>query len=187
MWLIAGLGNPGKKYDRTRHNVGFLVVDELARRAGVTFRTSWRVRGEWVERGEGPERALLLKPGSFMNRSGQVVAPLLRRKGLALSDLIVIVDDLDLECGQVRIRPRGGAGGHNGLKSVMAFVGSQDFARVRVGIGRPGPGDHSVEFVLSRFSADEQPRITEAVGRAADAIEMVIHSGMERAMNRYNS
>ena len=186
MWLVAGLGNPGKRYERTRHNVGFEVVDALARRAAVSFRRSWRFPGDLAEVRDDGERLLLLKPRTFMNRSGQAVGPVLRRKGLALAEMIVIVDDTDLECGKIRLRRRGSAGGHNGLKSVIAALGSDDFIRLRVGVGgRPGDRD-MVDHVLSGFAPDERTRVDEAVERAAEAVWCVVRDGVDPAMNRYN-
>ncbi len=186
MWLVAGLGNPGKRYERTRHNVGFDAVEELARRGGQPFRRSWRFPGQLAEVREDAHRLLLLKPRTYMNRSGQALAPVMRRKGLALSDLIVIVDDTDLECGRIRIRRRGGAGGHNGLKSVIAALGSDDFIRLRIGVGgRPEERD-MVDHVLSGFAPDERRVVDEAVVRAGDAVWCVIRDGVEYAMNRYN-
>lgn len=186
MWLIAGLGNPGRRYERTRHNVGFDVLDELARTDGGTFRRSWRFPGDWTEIREGQERLLLLKPRTYMNKSGQAVGPVLRRKGLALSDLIVIVDDTELACGSLRIRRRGSAGGHNGLKSVMAAVGSDEFMRVRIGVGGRPDERAMMEHVLSRFAPDERKQVDPAITRAADAVRCIVNEGVDRAMNEYN-
>lgn len=186
MWLVAGLGNPGKRYARTRHNVGFEVVDELARRAAASFRRSWRFPGELAEVREDGDRLLLLKPRTYMNRSGQAVGPVLRRKGLALAELIVIVDDTELACGAVRLRRRGSAGGHNGLKSVIASLGSDEFIRLRVGVGGRPDDREMVDHVLSGFTPDERDVVDEAVSRAADAVWAVIRDGVDYAMNRYN-
>lgn len=148
MWMVAGLGNPGRRYRGTRHNAGFEVLDAMAETAGASFRRSWRLSADWTEVEDEGHRLLLVKPRTYMNRSGQAVAPALRRKGLALSDLIVVVDDTDLVCGRLRIRRRGSAGGHNGLKSVMAGLGTDDFVRVRVGVGgRPGDREQ-IDHVL---------------------------------------
>jgi PTH1 family peptidyl-tRNA hydrolase len=186
MWLVAGLGNPGRRYEGTRHNVGFDVVDVLARRSGVAFRRSWRFPCELAEAVEPEGRLLLCKPRTFMNLSGQAVGPLLRRKGLATDTLIVIVDDTDLGCGKIRIRKRGSAGGHNGLKSVIASLGSDDFVRLRVGVGgRPEDRD-MVDHVLSGFHPDERETMEAAVERSAEAVWTIVEKGVEIAMNRYN-
>lgn len=187
MKLVAGLGNPGARYEGTRHNVGFEAADELARRAGAKFRRSWRFPVRQASWTEGNEGVLLVKPQSFMNRSGQALAPLLRRKGLAPSDLIVIVDDAELECGRLRIRPRGGAGGHNGLQSTIQHLGAEDFVRVRIGIGPRPPGRDLVDFVLGRFDSEQRGKIDRAVGLAADAVEVLLREGSEQAMNRFNA
>lgn len=186
MWLVAGLGNPGKKYEGTRHNVGFAVVEELARRSGAAFRRSWRFPAQLSEVREPAAALLLCKPRTFMNRSGQAVGPILRKKGVALAELIVIVDDTELPCGRIRIRKKGSAGGHNGLKSIIAALGTEDFGRIRIGVGGR-PGDRAmVDHVLSGFSPDERQVIDDAVGRAADAVWEITKTGFEIAMNRYN-
>ena len=186
MWLVAGLGNPGKKYDGTRHNVGFAVVEELARRENCAFRRSWRFPADWVEVRDESASLLLCKPRTFMNRSGQAIGPILRKKGVALAELIVIVDDTELPCGRIRIRKKGSAGGHNGLKSICAALGTDQFGRVRVGVGGR-PGDRAmIDHVLSGFAPDEKKVVDEAVGRAADAVRDIIKLGFEKAMNRYN-
>jgi len=190
MKLIAGLGNPGPRYRGTRHNIGFAVVDELARRAGVDFESS---RADaLVARWRGPERAdaLLVKPLTYMNASGQAVGELVRYFRVGLPDLLVIVDEVQLPLGKLRARARGSAGGHNGLKSIIAQLGP-DFPRLRVGIGRvPASGEPRrdlADFVLDRFDASERDQVARMTARAADAAEMFITSGIEAVMNRYNS
>lgn len=185
MKLIVGLGNPGRAYAQTRHNVGFDVVDELARRMGVEFRRSWRFPAELAEGALEGERVVLVKPRTFMNRSGEAAGPLMRKKGLNPADVIVVVDDVDLPPGRLRLRKAGSAGGHNGLKSLIAHLGSEQFPRVRVGIGRDAEGD-TVEHVLGRFAPDEVPVMREAIGRAADAVAFALRAGWDRAMNEYN-
>lgn len=185
MWLVAGLGNPGRKYERTRHNVGFDALDALARERGVKFRKSWRFPAELVET-DGADRLLLCKPRTYMNRSGQAIAPILRRKGLALSELIVIVDDTDLECGRLRIRRRGSAGGHNGLKSIIAALGTDEFIRMRIGVGGR-PGDRAqIDHVLSGFDPAERRLVDKTIEHIMDAVDCVVDEGVERAMNRFN-
>ncbi|MCS6770555.1 MAG: aminoacyl-tRNA hydrolase [Kiritimatiellae bacterium] len=185
MKLIVGLGNPGREYEGTRHNVGFDVVDELARRLGLSFRKSWRFTGELAEGMLEGCALLLFKPSTFMNRSGEAVAPLVRKKGIAPADLIVAVDDVDLPLGRLRLRKSGGAGGHNGLKSLIAHLGTEAFPRVRIGIGRDAERD-TVEHVLGRFGSTERPVIEEAIRRAADAIAVALREGWDQAMNRFN-
>jgi peptidyl-tRNA hydrolase, PTH1 family len=187
MKLVVGLGNPGRAYERTRHNAGFAVMDELARRAGVSFRKNIRTPAATADAELGGQAVRLVKPQSFMNDSGRPVAALMRRKGLTPEGVIVVVDDIDLPCGRLRIRAAGGAGGHNGLKSLLAHLGADTFARVRIGVGRPaGAGDEVVDHVLSRFAPDERAAMEEAVARAADAVECMLQEGTDRAMNRFN-
>ncbi len=168
-----GLGNPGRSYERTRHNVGFLVADELARRHGGSWRK--RKKTETAPVSLGLKEVTLLKPTTFMNNSGSALA------GYNPEDLIVIHDDLDLPPGDVRVKVGGGAGGHNGLRSVIGRLGP-DFVRVRLGIGRPPVGVGVTDYVLSRMDA----AVRDAVPRAADAVEAVVEDGPEAAMNRFN-
>lgn len=186
MKVIVGLGNPGKTYERTRHNAGFDVVDELARRGGAVFRRSWLSSVRTARAELGGEEVLLVKPQTYMNRSGQAVAPLLKKRGLTPGDLVVVYDDIELDVGRLRVRPKGGAGGHKGVRSVIDLLGTEDFARVRVGIGPRPAGDELVEHVLARFSADERRAMSEAVGRAADAVVSIVERGVERTMNDFN-
>ena len=185
MKLIVGLGNPGRAYEKTRHNVGFDVVELLASRSGAEFRKRLMAPVQTAEARIGGGPVLLVKPLSFMNASGPPVAGLVRKKGVAPQDLVVVVDDVDLPLGKLRIRPKGSAGGHNGLKSLIAHVGSDEFVRVRVGVGRPGEGD-MVKHVLSKFAPDERDVIVEAIGRAADAVEKIVAESVEKAMNEFN-
>jgi PTH1 family peptidyl-tRNA hydrolase len=181
MWILVGLGNPGAEYATSRHNAGFMVVDTLAARWRVPLSVHAGVRsGHGVVAGQP---ALLIEPQTFMNRSGDAVAAFLP----AVDDrLVVIYDDLDLPSGRLRIRPRGGSGGHRGVASIVERVG-QDFARVRVGIGRPPAGSDAVGHVLDPLPADELAGFRAAVARAADAVEYLIGSGIEAAMNRFNT
>jgi len=184
--IVAGLGNPGRRYLNTRHNVGFRVVDELAKRYRVAFRKGWRAKSYSCKIDAGEDLALLVKPQTYMNRSGTVVCPLMRRKGIGPQDLIAVVDDVDLPCGRVRVRSQGGAGGHKGLRSIIQQLGTNEFARVRVGIGRAEPKEKMVDFVLSDFTTAERDVIEAAVSRAADAVLSIISTGADTAMNEFN-
>ena len=185
MKLIVGLGNPGAKYAGTRHNVGFETLDLLARRHGLEWAAApkgaealvanWRMRG-----------AILAKPLTFMNLSGAAVMPQLQFYKIELDDLLVIVDEVQLETGRLRVRPSGSAGGHNGLKSIIGSLGTQGFPRLRIGVGRGDMRRDLADHVLARFDAEERPVIDDAVARAADATELFIAEGSSGAMNRYN-
>ena len=182
MHLVVGLGNPGRRYRGTRHNVGWEVVDRLARRFGIQLEEEAEAL---VGRGTiAGCPVLLAKPQTYMNESGRAVRALVRRYGLAPQDLLIVYDDVDLPVGAIRIRPRGSAGGHHGMASVIEALGTQEIPRVRIGIGRP-PGD-TAEYVLSRFSPEERPVVEEAVERAADAVETILREGIEVAMGRFN-
>jgi len=182
--LIVGLGNPGKQYAHTRHNVGFEVLDELARRAAVEFRKPWLAKAETAQTVLAGQPVLLAKPVTFMNLSGEAVAPLARKRGLEPADVVVVSDDIELPVGRLRIRAHGGSGGHNGLKSVIEQLGSEEFARVRVGIGRSA-GD-ATGHVLGRFSAEERRALEPVIAAAADAVEGILRDGAEVAMNKFN-
>jgi PTH1 family peptidyl-tRNA hydrolase len=186
MKLIVGLGNPGAQYEWTRHNCGFMVIDELARRAGREARTrecqalTARIRLDETE-------ALLAKPQTWMNLSGVAVAELLTKHHLdSPASLLVIVDDLALPCGRLRLRREGSAGGHNGLKSIIARLGTQSFPRLRLGIAPEHPVEDTAAFVLAEFPRRDREALAEMVGRAADAIEVVLTMGIAEAMAKYN-
>ncbi len=185
MKLIVGLGNPGKKYERTRHNLGFMVLDLLADRVGVAIdkTKAQALLGEWKRAGES---VLLVKPQTYMNLSGQALATLFRYQPVAAEDVIVVHDDLDLPFGRMRIRQQGSAGGNRGMLSVLQVLGDVPFVRVRIGIGRPPPGVDPADFVLQRFTPEEKSRLPELVGRAADAVEAVLEEGPRRAMEKFN-
>lgn len=185
MRLLVGLGNPGERYRRTRHNVGFMVVDELASRGGV--RHGREAHDAWIAEARlcGVD-ALLVKPLTFMNRSGAAVAQVLAEQGGGVQDVVVIVDDVALELGTLRLRERGSHGGHNGLRSLVDVLGSEDFARVRVGIRSGEPPLDLAGYVLSDFTSDEVLLVQELVGRAAESIECLLRDGTAVAMSRYN-
>ena len=185
MKLVVGLGNPGKRYERARHNLGFLVVDRIARQKQVTIKEELcnALVGEWVNQGE---RILLVKPQIYMNRSGESVKALLDHFRATPGDLTVIYDDLDLAFGRLRIRPGGGAGGHRGVLSIMESLVGDQFYRVRVGIGRPPDGVDAVDFVLNLFSSQEVERLDELVSRASEAVVSLLQEGGRRAMEQFN-
>ena len=171
--VVVGLGNPGRSYERTRHNVGFLVADELAKRHGGSWRS--KKKAEAAPISFGLKNVTLLKPATYMNNSGTALA------GYRAEQFVIVHDDLDLPEGTVRVKVGGGAGGHNGLRSIIQHFGN-DFVRVRIGIGRPPVGITVTDYVLGRMDSVVQ----EAVPLAADAVEAVIESGPEAAMNRFN-
>jgi PTH1 family peptidyl-tRNA hydrolase len=182
--LIVGLGNPGAQYKGTRHNIGFAVIDEIARRAAIGFESApaEAVIAKW-RRPEGG--ALLAKPLTFMNLSGQAVGEIARYFKVDVPDLLIVVDEAQLPLGKLRARARGSAGGHNGLKSVIAHLGD-DFPRLRIGVGRGGQQRDLADHVLSRFEKDEAAEVERMITRAADAAEMFITSGIEAVMNAFN-
>ena len=185
MKLVVGLGNPGRRYEGTRHNVGFEIIDLLARRH----------RGEWEAAPRGIEAlvarirasdTVLAKPLTFMNLSGGAVVALLQFYKIEPADLLVVVDDVNIELGRLRSRPGGSAGGHNGLKSIIGSLGSEQFARLRVGVGRGDDRRDLADHVLARFDADERPIVAETVDRSADAVDLFVAEGIAQVMNRYN-
>lgn len=185
MYLIVGLGNPTKEYEHTRHNMGFDSIDLLAERLSVRInRTSCRAH---IGKGFiGKEKVILAKPQTYMNLSGQSVGALLYFYKIPLSRLIVIYDDLDLEPGTIRIRKSGSAGGHNGMKDIIKMTGSQEFVRVRIGIGHPDPETGSIDYVLGRPRGEERELVTQAQERAALAVIDIVESGADHAMNQFN-
>ena len=189
MHLICGLGNPGERYRLTRHNVGFRVVDLLADRWGLTGQGRVRDGSAQLEaRLDDPVgRVLLVKPQRFMNLSGGPLKSAMRQTELdPASDLLVITDDVDLPLGRVRLRREGSAGGHNGLRSIIASLGTDEFHRLRVGIGRSGGSRATVDHVLSTFKPDERELVDEALATAADGAELWLREGIEAAMNAFN-
>ena len=184
MKAIVGLGNPGSQYKGTRHNVGFDVVDEIARRGAVTFESA--PAQALIARWRRPEEAVLLvKPLTFMNLSGQAIGELARYFKIEIVDLIVVVDEVQLPLGKLRARQRGSAGGHNGLKSVIEHLGP-DLSRLRLGVGRGDARRDLADHVLARFDQDEAAEVERMTTRAADAAEMFVTSGIEAVMNAFN-
>jgi len=187
MKLIVGLGNPGREYRDTRHNVGFMVVDEIARRHNLTFGMApSQVPDAFVAKKFGEPPVMLAKPLTFVNRSGDAVAALMRYYGIAIGDLLVVIDEIALPFGRLRARARGSAGGHNGLKSCIERLGTTEFPRLRLGVGRGDARRDLADHVLSKFEADEQSALGEFISRAADAAEMFAAEGIDRVMNAYN-
>jgi PTH1 family peptidyl-tRNA hydrolase len=182
--IVAGLGNPGPEYERTRHNLGWLVVDELARRHGGSFRSKFS--GRLAELRIDGERVALLKPETYMNESGRSLGAAARFFKAEPDALLVVHDDVDLEPGRLQARAGGGLAGHNGLRSIAQALGTQEFLRLRIGVGRPGRGDRrSVsDYVLSGFGSDED--VDALVTRSADAVETLIRDGLEAAQARFN-
>ena len=181
--LVVGLGNPGPNYARTRHNLGFLVVDRLADRIGSKFKAHKRSGAE-VATGRLRRRSVVLaRPRSYMNESGRQVGPLAKFYSVPAGDIIVIHDDLDLDFGRIRLKLGGGEGGHNGLRSIATVLGSKDFHRVRIGIGRPPGRKDPAAFVLEPFAAAERDQVPTICERAADATELLIELGLESAQN----
>jgi PTH1 family peptidyl-tRNA hydrolase len=181
--IIAGLGNPGREYAATRHNLGFMVVDEVARRLAATERRN-RFRSDLVEAFDGAEKVVLLKPRTYMNLSGSAIREAIHWYKVPLDDVLVVVDDIDLPFGSIRLRAKGGSGGHNGLKSIIAELGLETFARMRIGIGR-GPG-HATRQVLTRFTSDEERVLPAVLGTAADCVLEWERQGIISAMNQCN-
>jgi PTH1 family peptidyl-tRNA hydrolase len=193
MKLVAGLGNPGAEYARTRHNAGFMVLDILAEQAGLRWKSGFE--GLCCQLGSGAEKMLLLKPATFMNRSGQAVSAAMRFHDLGLLDLLVVVDDIHLPCGTVRMRAGGSSGGHNGLADVQRHVAvfaeaasrpATDYARLRVGVDEPGRVPLEA-YVLSAFSPGQWAQMQVALNQAAEAVQYWACHGVEKAMNRFNA
>jgi PTH1 family peptidyl-tRNA hydrolase len=187
MRLIVGLGNPGREYRETRHNVGFMVADEIAKRHGLTLAMApSQVPDSFIAKKFGADPFLIGKPLTFMNRSGDAVAAIAHYYDIVPADLLVVVDEVALPFGRLRARARGSAGGHNGLKSVIERLGTTEFPRLRLGVGRGDTRRDLADHVLSKFEADEQSALGEFITRAADAAEMFAAEGIEKVMNAYN-
>ena len=186
--VIVGLANPGAEYDDTRHNVGGAAVRELCRRRGVTLARERRQRAAAATMATDRGLVTLAVPTTFMNESGAAVAPLVRRTSLAeLSALLVVHDELDLEPGRLQLKVGGGLAGHNGLRSIADAVGSRDFARLRIGVGKPVDKDRGAQYVLARLTGARRDALASDVARAADALELVIEEGFDDAQRRVNA
>jgi len=184
---IVGLGNPGPKYEKTRHNAGYWFLDEIARRHAVLLRPESKFAGETGRLELAGHRCWLLKPTTFMNRSGRAVGALARFYRIPPERILVVHDELDLPPGTVRLKKGGGHGGHNGLRDTMAVLGSRDFHRLRIGIGHPGHKDQVVDYVLSPPRKEEEILIRQAIDRAADQLELLLEGRFEAAMNNLHS
>jgi PTH1 family peptidyl-tRNA hydrolase len=185
MKIIVGLGNPGRKYERTRHNAGFMAVDKLAGNLHVDV-TQEKHHALICRARIGSEDVVLAKPQTYMNESGRAAGALLRDTYTAVSGLIVIHDELDLSLGSVRVKIGGGHGGHNGLRSLIEHLGSSDFIRVRIGIGRPAPNIDPADYVLSPFLAGERDLVPEVLARAGEAVAAIVREGPARARTIFN-
>lgn len=185
MKLIVGLGNPGPRYARTRHNIGFLVAERIAAECGIALKRQGHQGIYGVGRYAGAETTILL-PQTFMNVSGASVASACKSLGVSPGDLIVLHDDLDLPFGTVRIKVGGGHGGHNGIRSISDVLGKSDYLRVKLGISRPSPGADVADYVLGNFSGSEQKDLDELLGKGAEAVETILRESVATAMNRFN-
>lgn len=185
MKCIVGLGNPGRKYKQTKHNIGFMVIDELLHRHQWKLNKN-KFNGNYaLERYQG-EKVILLKPQTFMNLSGESIRPLIDYYNIDVLDVLVIYDDLDLPIGKIRLRQKGGHGGHNGIRSTLDHLGQKNFKRLRIGIGRPVNAMPVVDYVLSKFSKQEQSDVIQSIQKAADACEMWLEKPFNQVMNEFN-
>ena len=186
MYIIAGLGNPGKKYEDTRHNIGFRTIDALADKLNIKV-NKIKFKGLVGEGRIAAEKVILLKPHTFMNNSGQAIVEILNFYKLKPEDLIVVVDDIDIEFAQLKIKKNGSAGTHNGLKSIVNLTGSKNFARFKVGVGKKHPNEDLANFVLSSFPSKDKEHIEDAIDACADAIIEAVDKGIDKSMNSYNN
>jgi PTH1 family peptidyl-tRNA hydrolase len=186
LFIIIGLGNPGKKYENTRHNVGFDTVELLSRRHGITI-TKLKHKALLGDGKISGKRVILVKPQTFMNLSGESVREILEWYKVPVKNIIIIYDDIDLPAGKLRLRPKGSAGTHNGMRSVIYQIESDEFPRIRIGVGGPPEGWELADYVLSKLSGEDKKKVEEAIVYAADAVEEIVKSGIDVAMNKFNS
>jgi len=189
--LVVGLGNPGQRYAGTRHNVGFMALELLASKESVRFKATAKLQGELAEVGFGSSRMRLLMPQTYMNESGRSIRAAMDWFDLSADQVLVLVDDMDLPLGRLRLRAKGSAGGHNGLKSTIQHLGTQDFARLRIGIGAPGRSPEerrarTVSHVLGSFHQSEQPLLKDVLNEVLHGLDLIQRQGLERAGNRLN-
>ncbi|WP_425447818.1 aminoacyl-tRNA hydrolase [Dethiothermospora halolimnae] len=185
MYAIIGLGNPGRKYEHTRHNVGFNAIDCLAQRLNVKL-TKIKHKAVYGEANINGEKVLLVKPQTYMNNSGDSVLDIYNYYKLPVENIIIIYDDTDIAFGSIRIRPKGSAGGQNGMKSIIYQLKSDQFPRIRIGIGKKEPNQDLASFVLSRFNKEERQIVDDAILKAAKAAEMIVTDDVNKSMNKYN-
>ncbi|MCU4992309.1 aminoacyl-tRNA hydrolase [Bacillus cereus] len=186
MKLIVGLGNPGREYELTRHNIGFMAIDELAKRWNISLNEQ-KFRGVFGAGFVNGEKVILLKPLTYMNLSGESIRPLMDYYKIDVEDFVVLYDDLDIPVGKLRLRMKGSAGGHNGVKSTISHLGTQEFQRIRMGIDRPKNGMKVVDYVLGRFTSEEIPDVNHSIEKAADACEEWLNKPFLQIMNTFNS
>ncbi|EOP31947.1 aminoacyl-tRNA hydrolase [Bacillus toyonensis] len=186
MKLIVGLGNPGREYELTRHNIGFMAIDELAKRWNISLNEQ-KFKGVFGAGFVNGEKVILLKPLTYMNLSGESIRPLMDYYKIDVDDFVVMYDDLDIPVGKLRLRMKGSAGGHNGVKSTISHLGTQEFQRIRMGIDRPKNGVKVVDYVLGRFTSEEIPDVNHSIEKAADACEEWLNKPFLQIMNTFNS
>ncbi|AMR82568.1 aminoacyl-tRNA hydrolase [Bacillus thuringiensis] len=186
MKLIVGLGNPGREYELTRHNIGFMAIDELAKRWNISLNEQ-KFKGVFGAGFVNGEKVILLKPLTYMNLSGESIRPLMDYYKIDVEDFVVMYDDLDIPVGKLRLRMKGSAGGHNGVKSMISQLGTQEFQRIRMGIDRPKNGMKVVDYVLGRFTSEEIPDVNHSIEKAADACEEWLNKPFLQIMNTFNS
>ncbi|ACK95501.1 TPA: aminoacyl-tRNA hydrolase [Bacillus cereus] len=186
MKLIVGLGNPGREYELTRHNIGFMAIDELAKRWNISLNEQ-KFKGVFGAGFVNGEKVILLKPLTYMNLSGESIRPLMDYYKIDVEDFVVMYDDLDIPVGKLRLRMKGSAGGHNGVKSMISHLGTQEFQRIRMGIDRPKNGMKVVDYVLGRFTSEEIPDVNHSIEKAADACEEWLNKPFLQIMNTFNS
>ncbi len=186
MKLIAGLGNPGREYELTRHNIGFMAIDELAKRWNISLNEQ-KFKGVFGAGFVNGEKVILLKPLTYMNLSGESIRPLMDYYKIDVEDFVVLYDDLDIPVGKLRLRMKGSAGGHNGVKSTISHLGTQEFQRIRMGIDRPKNGMKVVDYILGRFTSEEIPDVNHSIEKAADACEEWLNKPFLQIMNTFNS
>ena len=185
MYIIAGLGNPGKEYEKTRHNAGFAVIDELASKHNIDIDNS-KFKGMLGKGVINGEKVVLVKPLTYMNNSGECIRAVMDYYKADIEDFIVVFDDISLDVGKLRIRPKGSAGGHNGIKSIIAHLGSDGFKRVKFGVGNKPSGWDLADWVLGRFNKEDEKTLEETKKKACEAIETIMADGTEAAMNKFN-
>lgn len=186
-WILAGLGNPGDQYEGTRHNTGFMALDCIAERAGVKI-DRLKFKGQCAQAQVGGKKVLLLKPATYMNLSGQSVTEAMQFYKLPPEHVIIFFDDISLPCGRLRIRRKGSDGGHNGMKNIIYLAGSDQFPRVKIGVGaKPTPEWDLADWVLSHFSGEDEKHMQESILHAAEAAELLVNGKIDAAMNQYNS